>query len=261
MSPDASSTPTLGHNSQTDLEILRDKLDMDFDPLKQRRDELLAAVDRIPNEIADDETAGRVADQIKQINAATKSAKSGHSERKDPFLQSGRLVDSFFKGITDPLAKAKSDAQSKLTAFDRKKAAEERRRREEADRKAREQAERAAREAAEAAEKLESDTDLEAAITAEEIAAQARADAAAAEKAAQARAANLHTTRGDYGASSSLRTTWKHKNLNRNTIDLEALRPHLSDDALEKAVRSFIKTGARELKGVEIYAHEESVVR
>ena len=44
---------------------------------------------------------------------------------------------------------------------------------------------------------------------------QADADAVVAERAAKAKAAQLHTTRGDYGSSSSLRTFWDFADLDR----------------------------------------------
>lgn len=259
MAPDASTD--IGHNSQVDVDLLHDRLHNEFQPLKDRRDELIAACERIPGEIKDEETAGRVADQIKQVSACIKTANGSRAQVKQPYLDGGRLVDTFFKGVTDPLDKAKKDVQQKLTVWERAKAAEERRRREEAERKAREEAEAARKAAEEAAAKLESDDDLNGAIDAEEAANQAAADAARAEKEADAKAAALHTTRGDYGASSSLRTFWSFRNLNRDAIDLNALRPHLPQDALEKAVRAYIKAGGRQLTGVEIFEDTQSVVR
>ena len=49
--------------------------------------------------------------------------------------------------------------------------------------------------------------------------------------------------------------------MNRAEIDLESLRTHLSQDAIEKAIRSFIKSGGRELKGVTIFENQKTVVR
>ena len=49
--------------------------------------------------------------------------------------------------------------------------------------------------------------------------------------------------------------------LDRETIDLEALRPHLPTQALEQAVRSFIRAGGRKLEGVRIFENTGTTVR
>jgi hypothetical protein len=49
--------------------------------------------------------------------------------------------------------------------------------------------------------------------------------------------------------------------IDREEIDLEVLRFHIPADGLEKAVRSFIKAGGRELRGTRIYETTAAVVR
>ncbi len=54
---------------------------------------------------------------------------------------------------------------------------------------------------------------------------------------------------------------WHHKPtdpactdpVDRDKIDLEALRPYISEDGLIRAVLSYIRAGGRELRGVRIY--------
>lgn len=185
----------------------------------------------------------------------------------------------------------------RLTIYERKIEEQERQRRLEAERLAREEAERRRREAEEierkarqeAAErqrkideeraKAKSIEDLERAereeLLAKEKAAQreqevklaadrarqAEADALAREKAATAKAADMSTVRGDYGGHSSLRTEWMGEILDRAALDLEMLRSHIPAEALDQAVRSFIKAGGRKLKGARIYEHTRAVVR
>ncbi len=67
--------------------------------------------------------------------------------------------------------------------------------------------------------------------------------------------------RSDYGAVASLRRFWDMDDLDRETLDLATLRPFLPLDALEKAVRAFIKSGGRELKGVRIFENTATSVR
>ncbi len=71
----------------------------------------------------------------------------------------------------------------------------------------------------------------------------------------------MSRTRGEYGSMSSLRTSWVFDEIDRATLDLEALRPYLPTDGLDKAVRAFIKAGGRELKGTNIFETTAAVVR
>lgn len=87
-------------------------------------------------------------------------------------------------------------------------------------------------------------------------------------EAAAIAAANVETakpgrfarTRGDYGSKATLREFWDFADLDRSALDLEALRQHLPADALEKAVRSFIRAQGRELRGVRIFKTDRPVV-
>lgn len=237
----------IGHNAAPDLPPVVARLTDEHADLTKRRDELLAAAARVPATIDSAALAANLTDFIKQIGAAVSKADATRKAEKEPFLEGGRQVDAFFKGVTDPLDRAKKAMTDRLTAWQRKVADEERRAREEAARKAAEEAEKKA-----AAAKTESD--LDAAIAAEQTA----HDAAAA---TEVKAADLSRTRGDYGAVSSLRTTWEHEVLDIREIDLEALRPHIPVGAIDQAIRGFIKAGGRELKGARIFQNTTAVVR
>lgn len=250
------------HNRPPGLvEEIRASLATDGAALCRRRDELLASFLRAPAEIADQETSGKVSDLVKLIASCQKNAEGERVSRKEPYLEASRAVDGFFKLITEPLDKAKRALEQRLTAWQRKVADAERRRREEADRLAREEAERQRRDAEAKAAALKTEADLGAAIVAEDKARQAEADAEAARKAAAAKPAELSRERGELGSVASLRTYWDFRDLDRATLDLEILRPHLPQDALEKAVRSFIKAGGRQLRGCDIFENSATVVR
>ncbi len=262
MSNTAFETRGLGDNQPPpDANPIRDRLTEDHSGLLSRRDELLAATDRVPVAIESESTAQKVGDFIKQLQAAVKNADAARVAEKEPYLDGGRQVDGFFKKVTEPLAKDKKDIEGRLNIFLRKKADAERRAREEAEKKAREEAKRTAKEAAEAEAAMTSDADVEKAVVAEQRAKDAAEIAAKAQAEAEAKAAELSRTRGDYGSVASLRTFWDHKDLDRDKLSLEPLRPHLSIDALEKAVRSYIKAGGRELAGVTIFENTSTVVR
>ena len=49
--------------------------------------------------------------------------------------------------------------------------------------------------------------------------------------------------------------------IDRASLDLEALRFHIPADGLEKAVRSLIKAGGRELRGTRIFETTVATVR
>lgn len=85
--------------------------------------------------------------------------------------------------------------------------------------------------------------------------------AARLEKKADANQAELSRTRGDLGSVSSLRTDWVHDGFDRAELDLEALRQHLPADAIDQAIRSFIRAGGRELRGTRIFEQTTAVVR
>ena len=265
----------IGHNRPpADADQISDRLAEAHAEMVERQADLLDALTRAPDTV-DDANAGRVTDFVKQIAAATKHINVARIVEKEPFLNGGRTVDTFFKRLSDPLDKAKATLQDRLTIYERDKADKERRVREEAARIERKEAQRlqaiaAEREraAAERERAANTDADLDGAIAAaaaarqaEADARQADADAVVAERAANAKAAELHTTRGDYGSSSSLRTFWDFADLDRADLDLETLRQHIPLDGLEKAVRSYTKSGGRELRGVRIFKNTKSVVR
>ena len=241
-------------------EALREQLHDASLALLSRRDQLLAAAERVP-EITDEELAQRTSDFIKQLSALTKAAETARVGAKEPYLEGSRVVDGFYKAITDPIGKAKWRVEQLLAVFLRAKEDRERRERENAARLAREEEQRKRKAADEAAAAIENEAQLQRAIDAEKQAKVAEAESDKATKAAAAKPAELSRTRGDYGAVASLRTYWTFRDLDRATLDLEALRAHLPSDALDKAVRSFVKAGGRTLAGVVIYETSDPVVR
>jgi hypothetical protein len=248
---------SLGGNNPPLAEVLDDETQT----LRDRRDELLGSASRAPAVVEDDESAGKVADLVRLISACHKNAEAARVSSKEPYLAAGRLVDATYKKITDPLDAAKRKLESVLTLFQRRKAEEERLRREAEARRQREEEDRLRKEAAERAAKIETPEDLDAAIAIETAATQASADANAAQKAAEAKPADLSRARGDLGAVASLRRFWDFDQFSRDTLDLETLRSHLPEEGLKSAVRSFVKAGGRELRGVRIFENTATTVR
>lgn len=250
----------LSNNPPADADPLRERLAADHEPILSRADELLAAFQRVPAEI-DADTAGKASDYVKMVAASIKDLDRIRVSEKEPYLAGGRTVDGFFKAPVDKLEKVKREVEARLQKHLRAVAEAERRRREEAERLAREEADRKRREAEAAAAEIATAKQLDDAVAKEEAARQADADAARAAQQADAKPADLARTRSDYGSLATLRTSWAFKDLDRATLDLDALRQHLPADGLEKAVRSFIKAGGRQLRGCTIFEAETAVVR
>ena len=238
-------------------QLLQERLSEETIDLRSRHDELLAAVDRIPTECNDDETAGKISDMIKLITACSKSFETKRVGEKEPFLTLSRSVDGFFKKFTENLDRAKRKASRPLEVYLKRKEDERRRAAEESARLQREEAESLAREAqmlAQANMPEASEQALGEAVRAEE-------QAQKADKQAEARPAELARTRGDYGSLATLRTTWVGEIVDKKSLDLDVLRPFMSDDVLQKLVNAAIKAGFRDIRGVKIFERSEAMVR
>ena len=242
-----------GHNvPPPDLDPLLERLREDHADLLKRRDDLLGAIERSPTEIeeGDEDMAGKLADFVdKQLIAFVKHAEAVHKHDKSPFLQAGRTVDSFLHSLIDDINKGKAKVNAVRKAYADAKATKERLRREEEVRLAREEQKRLEREAAEKAAKIKEQGDLDRALQAEEEAAQAKINAERVAAAAAAKPAELGKSRGVHGGQTTLKQFWNVAEIDRDTIDLEALRQHFTDDALKKAAHSWTGANKEFLKG------------
>lgn len=108
--------------------------------------------------------------------------------------------------------------------------------------------------------------DLEKALAAQKAADNAKADAAKAQTLANAKAADMSRSRSDHGAVSSLHTYMDNEPedpacpdpVDRANVDLEKLRPHISMEALKKAVNAFVKIGGTDLRATRIFQNTVS---
>lgn len=228
------------------------RLDETHAKIFARADELKASVSRMPAEIGDEAMAAKFTDTGAMVNACRKAADAARVAEKAPFLDGGRQIEAHFRTPLALLDGLKKKIQILLTAFQIKKEREERQRLE-AQRK---EAEAAARKAEAEAE---DEVGLEDAVAAED-------HAHTAAKEAQASTAELSRSRGEYGSVASLRKLWTFTIENRSQIPLERLRPYLSDDTIDKAIRSLIRAEvtpqgkAVDLPGVKIFQQAKSAV-
>lgn len=221
--------------------------------------------------IADNDDKSKVIGLIKLLRDEAKRSTGLHEIEKAPHFRRGQGVDQFFFGIVDRLWKrdkkgndGEGDRLNKLlTAYDvRQLAIEEEKRKAaaleaariaqaaEAERLRKEQEAEAARLAAERARKPDT-TAAKAAIAAaaQEAAMAARveqtATAAAAEEAYMATLAAPADIMRTRAADGSLATMAKEKFVeitDRNTLDLNRLRPYLPADALVTAIRKYAES-------------------
>lgn len=252
---DRTETAGVGHNNPPDdIEVLKAKLAEDNEDRLKRTKELLGGVDRMPKEIKDAETAERATAFIKQIGEHRKDCDGARTAAKKPYDNASKTVQSFYKdNMLDKLDKAKSIVNSRVTAY----ATEQDRIRREQERLEAERLE-AERKAAEAeAAKLEAQGQSFAAEQAQEEAAKIEKQAAKIEKKS---AANTQV-RSSLGATASLSTVWAFEIEDPNKIDLNQLRYHFTMAEIEKAMRSYVKAGNREMSGVRIFPTQKTRVR
>ena len=83
----------------------------------------------------------------------------------------------------------------------------------------------------------------------------------ATDEARHASAADLVRTHTGMGVVATLKTSWAFEITDRTKIDLESLRPYLPLDAIEKAVRAYVRAGGRELAGCRIFQDKKAMIR
>lgn len=222
--PDTShlKTAAIGHNRPDPLEALRDELAVRNKPWLDRVRELLEDSTNVPASVTD-ANVENVQDFVKSVKACVAEGdKNLRPKEKEPYLSAGRTVDGFFATLIGDLHKMLSPIEVRLTSYLKAKA----------DR-----------------EKLERDA----------LAAMDSSPPSPTTR--EPSRAELSRSRGAYGSVASLRSMWTFRDLKRETLDLEKLRPYIPAPALETAVRAYIKAGGRSLKGVEIVVDEKAVVR
>lgn len=250
---------TIGHNNPpSEIEILKGKLAENNAKALKRAEALIQAADRVPNEIADQATADKITDLEKLIGVCLKALEEGHEVEKRPFLTMGRVVDEFFRDPRATLEAAKKRIKVIQTKFlvDRENA--ERKRRSEEEEKRRKEAAATLAEA----QKLEAEGKLSAAEKALDQAVKIEDDADFFGAAATQTGSSVAVSKGEAtGAKSSLRYVKVGELIDKNIVDLEALRPYLKPDHIQIAINMAVKAGAKEIKGVKIWDKPDATTR
>jgi hypothetical protein len=205
-------------------------------------------------DIEDEDTAQKAAVYLKQVGDLKKEIEAERKVRNKPHQDVVKDNNKRFAELVEPLEIAASSLKKTLDKYLHKKDEEAQAARRAAEAEAR-QKEEAARRAAEEAAKAETNT-IEARVAAEKAEREADAAAKAAKKASAP--ARVQT---DYGQTASITRRWVGRITSRDDLDLEMLRPHLDDAALEKALRSFVRAGGRAIGGAVIEQVTSTSVR
>lgn len=240
-----------------DADPLRERLAESYAGLIKRANELTAAAGRVPQAL-DEESLRTATDFVaKQLKPHKVTLDRARVAEKEPFLSGGRTVDAFFRDLLDPLTVAITSVERAINAYLRQKAAEERRRREE-------EAARQRAEAEAAAAAMASEDDLDAALAADQAAAEAA-------RLAQAKPADLARTHGAHGGVATLRASVGFEIVDRPAA-CAGFWSWFDDEAIAKAARAFIRHGGESLKGdladgpvvahgVRFFIEEKALVR
>lgn len=250
-------TSMLGHNNPpSDIQIVGERLS-DKERLLRSHVTLIKLIEA-PSIINDEQEAGCVTDALKAVKGVIRKVSEIHKEVKDPYLECGRLVDTWKKRLETEFDAIGSKYAKPLNEFLERRAREERARQLEAARVERERAEAFAAEAQAHAAAGINDTAnelLDAAVSTEMMAERM-------EKTVHtATPSQLTRTRSTTGASASQKLVWVGEIQNISAIDLNSLRSHFALDAIQRAVNAFVRDGGRQLDGVVIEQKAQLNVR
>ncbi len=236
-------------------------LDETSEDVANRADALLDSEGRLPA-IDGPEPESKATEYVKLIQACIKAADQKRLAEKGPYDLAANQVHQHFKKMMDGLDSLKKRVERKLTDYKVAVMRAEQAKREEearllrlaeqkrlaeaaAAQAAAEEAERKAAAARKPETRATGAAFAEAARVVADSTAKALEEAAAtraqAEQAAAVKPAELTRARGARGGVSSLSTFWNFRDMNREQLDLEALRAHIPTAALETAIRSYLK--------------------
>lgn len=212
---------------------------------------------------------------IVAMRDAAARAEAARVAEKEPYLRGGQAVDGFFSSLKERLSKGMNVLQRRVDAYQQRKrdaererlrliaeqtAREERERREAAAKAAREAEEK--RLAAERArlEQTRAAKGASASVAEQEAAAAAAAASTAAQEAEAARidtlrpSADLVRERFEGGRVVTGQDVGYAELVDRDKVDMNALRPYFTDKEIEKALRGWAKaTGhSKQMAGAEI---------
>lgn len=243
-----------GHNQPPDLLTV---LSEDYAPLRHEVEKLAERANVAPRAIKAPADLDAIGGLLKDVRALARTAKTAHATAKDPYLSGGRVVDQFFKTLTDRLIRiddvfqkiADDHARAVAAAARAKAAAEAKAAREEEARRL------------EAAMRADEENRNKHAQKHTAKADEARQAAEDAEAVAEAPAKDVVRTMTTSGIAAGARTDWDFEVVDFDAIDLNRLRPLFKREHVEQAIRQAVKNGAREITGVRVFENVTATFR
>lgn len=224
---------------------------------------LIVRAKRLPERLANEVQLGFAADLTKEARNLYRDIEDDRAAKKKPYLDAGRMVDSFYAVSQEQVEALGKTIRGLMDAYNREVAAAARRRAEEEARQAREEEQRRADLAQKAAE---ANRHHHAALH-EDKADEAAERALQAEAQARQSSNDLTRVRSSAGTVASATTVWHGEITDLAKLDLEALRPYLTRDVLQKAVDAFVRintrgaTTAPVLAGARIFSDLKTRIR
>ncbi len=219
-----------------------------------------------PKKIKNDADLDAVGKIVIATRALAKKVEEARTTSKQPFLDGGRDVDTFFastfgqtvkKPFTGRLGRIMDAFQTIGDAYAEEKAAKARAAAQALAEKARKEEEARLELARKAEEAGRAKTSVNHQAKAEISALQA----AEAEAVANAPAADLVRTETESGLTVSAKAPWDFEITDYEKIPLDNLRPYFKRDDIEKALRFAVKQGARQIPGVRVFQNTKATFR
>ena len=236
--------PEIGHNNPpSEMEILQERLRDNYQDIADEAKRL--ASKEIPETINDELEAGKLTDYVRAVKALISKVGEVHKAEKKIYLDCGDVVQQWKNTYERDLNALINSATAPIQVFLKKKEDEEAERLRVIAQKAREDAEKLQAEAVAHEEAGIQDTAgdlMEAAVEAEDYAAMVNNSA----NELRVKARSVH------GSSATSAKKWVGEIISKADIDLEALRPYFTPDAIQKALEAGIRSGLRECKGAKI---------
>lgn len=226
--------------------------------ITKRIAELIASFERAPTVIENADTAGKVADLIKQMSAAAKAVTAERETINRPILNAQRSLKGRADSILDPLQIAEQQCRDCIRAFDAVEREKERQRQMAAEAERRRLQEIADNEARLERERLQKIEDERAAAEAREA---KPVEVEAVQIELPVEKAEPETVRGDYGAKVVRTTNWKHEIESVRKLPDSILTHEKVLEAINKVIAAQVRGGTREMKGVRIFAETATTIR
>lgn len=259
-----------GDNRPDYVPTITESLPLDYAHLPAAVSDYEVQFASLPDVITTKEEHDKAADFIATMRSTAKGAEGARVSEKDPYLRAERAVDGFFNPVMTRIAQLTTGVNAKITGYLKRKADEERERQREIAREEERKAEvarRAAREAERKAEEAKRQATVEKHTQQAEMfhreADMAENQAAALEQViAEKPGRELGgRERSDRGTLTSLKREWVHVIEDIDQVPLDSLRAYIPRDTIDRAIKSYVRNGGRNLNGVRIFEEEKAQTR